>query len=315
MGQTLTNGIFLPNEGERNCYTGLAGNWRAIDGYIGAYNVHVADAVIHVSQEDRNKWDAVTSKANDADVVHKSGNETVGGEKTFTNDIILQHSNIFGLSRSYICKSQIVVLGDAVNGDSTRFIYLDKNNAEICYIRQRKLTNSNTDMSFCVKNIDNNNNSISAEINFVIDKNNDPRVSPSITNYISLGRSSFRWKDVETFLVNGINPGALFLPVDRGSRVDISAYFTNTGNGGENTYTAPANGYIFLDVTAINKIILFSQTANQQTNYAQTLYGGTDGRIYSFFPIRKNDLFKSTWYTGSAASVTNAFFIPCQGNV
>lgn len=115
MGQTLTNGIFLPNEGERNCYTGLAGNWRAIDGYIGDYNVHVADAVIHVSQADRDKWDAVddkadasaltahtgdttihvtagdkskwnevTSKANDADVLHKSGDEAKTGKLTVT---------------------------------------------------------------------------------------------------------------------------------------------------------------------------------------------------------------------------------------
>lgn len=115
MGQTLTNGIFLPNEGERNCYTGLAGNWRAIDGYIGDYNVHVADAVIHVSQEDRDKWDAVenkadasaltahtgdttihvtaadkqtwnavTSKANDTDVLHKTGDETKTGKLTVT---------------------------------------------------------------------------------------------------------------------------------------------------------------------------------------------------------------------------------------
>lgn len=115
MGQTLTNGIFLPNEGERNCYTGLAGNWRAIDGYIGDYNVHVADAVIHVSQADRDKWDAVddkadasaltahtgdttihvtaadkntwdavTTKANDADVLHKSGDETKTGNLTVT---------------------------------------------------------------------------------------------------------------------------------------------------------------------------------------------------------------------------------------
>ena len=124
MGQTLTNGIFLPNEGERNCYNGLEGNWRAIDGYIGNYNVHVADVVIHVSQEDRNKWDAVTgkadssaltahtgnttihvtaanktkwdtvtSKANDSDVVHKAGAETVAGPKTFTDTVTVPSIN------------------------------------------------------------------------------------------------------------------------------------------------------------------------------------------------------------------------------
>lgn len=124
MGQTLTNGIFLPNEGERNCYTGLEGNWRAIDGYIGSYNVHIADAVIHVSQADRDKWDAVTgkadasaltahtgnttihvtaadktkwdavtTKANDADVVHKAGAETIAGPKTFSDTVTVPSIN------------------------------------------------------------------------------------------------------------------------------------------------------------------------------------------------------------------------------
>lgn len=77
MGQTLTNGIFLPNEGERNCYTGLEGNWRAIDGYIGGYNVHVEDVVIHVSQADRDKWDAVDNKADTTALTAHTGDTTI----------------------------------------------------------------------------------------------------------------------------------------------------------------------------------------------------------------------------------------------
>ena len=124
MGQTLTNGIFLPNEGERNCYEGLAGNWRALDYLIGGYNVHVDDLVIHVSQADRDKWDAVdnkadasaltahtgdttihvtaadkakwdavTGKADDADAVHKSGAETIAGPKTFSDTVTVTSIN------------------------------------------------------------------------------------------------------------------------------------------------------------------------------------------------------------------------------
>ena len=40
MGQTLTNGIYLPNEGERNCYSGLAANWNAVDTLKGNYSLH-----------------------------------------------------------------------------------------------------------------------------------------------------------------------------------------------------------------------------------------------------------------------------------
>ena len=31
MGQTLENGVYLPSEGERNCYAGLKTNWEILD--------------------------------------------------------------------------------------------------------------------------------------------------------------------------------------------------------------------------------------------------------------------------------------------
>ena len=124
MGTTLDNGIYLPDEGERNCYEGLAGNWVALDNHLGstnihvtindkqawnghvadttihvtsadkqAWNGHVADSVKHVTAEDKAKWDAVTSKADDSAVVHKTGNETVAGIKSFSDDTFVKSLN------------------------------------------------------------------------------------------------------------------------------------------------------------------------------------------------------------------------------
>ena len=48
MGQTLENGVYLPSEGERNCYDGLASNWRSVDtniGYISALRQAIAGAL------------------------------------------------------------------------------------------------------------------------------------------------------------------------------------------------------------------------------------------------------------------------------
>ena len=42
MGQTLTHGIYLPDEGERNCYNGLAGNWQLLDGAVGTIAEHTS---------------------------------------------------------------------------------------------------------------------------------------------------------------------------------------------------------------------------------------------------------------------------------
>lgn len=120
----MEHGIYLPDEGERNCYEGLAGNWVALDNHLGstnihvtindkqawnghiadttihvtsadkqAWNGHVADSVKHVTAEDKNKWDAVTSKADDSAVVHNTGAETVAGIKTFSDETYIKSLN------------------------------------------------------------------------------------------------------------------------------------------------------------------------------------------------------------------------------
>jgi hypothetical protein len=40
MGSTLTHGVYLPDEGERNCYDGLAANWQLLDGAVGTIAEH-----------------------------------------------------------------------------------------------------------------------------------------------------------------------------------------------------------------------------------------------------------------------------------
>lgn len=63
MGQTLTNGIYLPDEGEVRCYAGLASNWTTLDAVVGGYRVHVANENIHITSAERSKWDNGVSQA------------------------------------------------------------------------------------------------------------------------------------------------------------------------------------------------------------------------------------------------------------
>ena len=58
MGQTLTNGLYLPDEGERYCYNGLASNWTILDAVVGGYNAHIENTTIHITSEERIKWNA-----------------------------------------------------------------------------------------------------------------------------------------------------------------------------------------------------------------------------------------------------------------
>ena len=57
MGTTLDNGIYLPDEGERNCYDGLAGNWVALDNHLGSTD-------IHVTINDKQAWDGHVADPN-----------------------------------------------------------------------------------------------------------------------------------------------------------------------------------------------------------------------------------------------------------
>ena len=57
------------------------------------YDTHIADTDIHVTTSDKTSWNTVTSKANDSDVVHKSGNETIAGVKSFSDDTFVKSLN------------------------------------------------------------------------------------------------------------------------------------------------------------------------------------------------------------------------------
>lgn len=42
MGQTLPHGVYLPDNGERNCYTGLSQNWQKLDNLLGSQGSNVS---------------------------------------------------------------------------------------------------------------------------------------------------------------------------------------------------------------------------------------------------------------------------------
>ena len=349
MGQTLTYGIYLPNEGERNCYSGLAANWNAVDTLKGNYslhainvdihvtsadkqswNGHVADTTIHVTSadkeawngkadasaltahtgnttihvtaEDKAKWDAVTSKADDGAVVHNTGSETIDGNKSLLKNLKI--------------KNEDVTRGSTTGSSSKSITFTDVGDNTLAIFSVGKVSNGSTAIGFRVDTTDNNDVNINSQFQFFISKSGAKVINPSVDGDIALGRSSNRWSDVQTYKVNALEPSSLSLPSDRSARIDISSYITNLGNGNNNVYTVPANGYIWLHFTSINSALCYAQTSGGLTNYAQTFarYQGEE-QLYVFFPVRKGDNFVVQIYTSSTAVVQNAYFIPCQGNV
>lgn len=379
MGQTLTNGIYLPAEGERNCYEGLAANWTALDGMIGGYNVHISNTTIHVTAEDKAAWNGkadasaltahtgnttihvtaadkeawngkadasaltahtgdttihvtsadkqawdghiadttmhvtstekaiwntVSDKANDTDVVHKNGAETIAGPKTFSDNTNFTSDSLFTSSGA------LDVLGGRIAS-----IYRDKDKKEVARLTAGVQSSGRSLLEFMVRDIFSN---VYQTCGFGLrfQSSSVYGLIPITGDTHIIGASNVKLKSVYTNQINGINPGALFLPQDRSSRVDISAYFTATASGDINSMTAPDDGFIFLLLTDVLMAHCLSQTANTLLNYGQTFARHNAGILYILFPIRKNDIFSCQWYTtATAVTVNNAFFIPCKGNI
>ena len=342
MGTTLDHGIYLPDEGERNCYDGLAGNWVALDNHLGstdihvtindkqAWNGHVADTTIHVTSADKQawngkadasaltahtgdttihvtaeekaKWDTVTSKADDSAVVHNTGNETIDGNKSLLKNLKI--------------KNEDVTRGSTTGSSSKSITFTDVGDNTLAIFSVGKVSNGSTAIGFRVDTTDNNDVNINSQFQFFISKSGAKVINPSVDGDIALGRSSNRWSDVQTYKVNALEPSSLSLPSDRSARIDISSYFTNTGTGNTNDYSVPANGFIFLNLLNAFAVTCYSIDGTNNVNYAQSYFRPVDGQIYILFPVRKNDVFRTLWTAnGGTITVTSAYFIPCQGNV
>ena len=301
MGQTLTNGIFLPNEGERNCYNGLEGNWRAIDGYIGNYNVHVADTVIHVSQEDRNKWDAVTGKADSSALTAHTGDTTIhvtAADKTKW-DTVTSKADASALT--------------AHTGNTTIHVTAADKEAWNGKADASALTAHTGDTTIHVTAAD------KSKWDAVTSKANDADVLHKSGDEAKTGKLTVT--ELNTTKINNLNPGALSLP-NLSAGVDISSYLINIGTTTPSEYTPPANGWIVISISASGPafIRVYTDGGLDVSSYSErNEIGTTSGGTYTSFtaltiPCIANDK-NNIVLSPSSAAVISAKFYPCLGNI
>lgn len=135
----------------------------------------------------------------------------------------------------------------------------------------------------------------------------------NVDNKTSLGASSRKWSDVLTYKVNSVEPSSLSLPSGNSSDfIDISSYFSNTGTGDTNSYTASANGWVYLRLGDISSCQATVYDANNNRMWGQSSTGSVEQMT---IPILKGQTLSTQWNTSSTVNVANARFIPCQGNI
>lgn len=334
MGQTLTNGIYLPAEGERNCYEGLAANWTALDSLIGGYNVHISNTTIHVTAEDKQAWngkadasaltahtgdttihvtaadkqtwDAVTAKANDADVVHRSGTETVAGKKTFTDELTASKNATNGAlnlqNSSYDPKTNGQ---SAIDSTKSFSINVLTSTSDLFSAVSFYGASDRTIIRFTARYYTDSQNFDFDSFEYVLYGDGTRCLRPRSDNNTTLGESSRKWKNLYANQINSLTPSSLSLP-DLNNAVDISGYITDLA-GSPNIYSPLANGYIILRSTTANVLGIVENTTGMG------LYSrGTNQVLAVYLPVVKNS---SISIYAICSSLTQAKFIPCQGNV
>ena len=281
---------------------------------------------------------ALIDLALDGNVVHTSGNETVAGKKTFSDDLTIYNSDSSQATKNLNISSSKIQVGDTSNSDAFGI----RLNAGASYVAQILAVNDTTgtqNLQLSIRTKDGSDNYITSMVRSRLSANGNSSFEPGANDSTSLGSSSFKWKGVyatnyyygannvefsnkfvttdtnqtisgnKTFtMINGLTPSSLSMPVTPSttSYVDISSYITVLDGSAPNTYTPPSNGYITFNVTG-NLVQIFhdyglqgkwSVSAGNANRGFIPVLGGVEVKIYV-----------------NASSIDKFWFIPCQGNV
>ena len=275
---------------------------------------------------------ALIDLAKDSDVVHTSGNETIGGVKTFNSDITLQ-----GTTTPVIKTISNIVQDTSFYNSSVSWVIRDKDNLNnILESVLYKYSSKSIDWQLKLTGI-NNGVSNTKGIRFTLDPvDNVANFVPIGNNTTSIGKPDARWRGIyatnyyygsnnvefstkfvttdtnqtisgnKTFsIINGVEPSSLSLPSGNVSDViDISSYITDL-SGNVNNYTAPANGWISIAVvgTAIDIV---------SSSWSDSRLRASSGDVRMLYPVLKNETLD---ISVMGTTLSYARFIPCQGNV
>ena len=234
---------------------------------------------------------ALIDLAQDSDVVHKSGDETIGGIKTFSDNSIIKKiiSNVAQLQiNARSDADSVAVIAGANASDGGGIWIYGKNSSNKSHIALQ-VYDANTSSYHAAR------------------LNMDGSLTPTVSNN-GLGSQSFKWVGL-----NGINPGALSLP-DLNNGIDISGYFTLDTSS--NNYTPIADGWICIKGVAsgtaagiyVESTKGFYASANSMVDINSSL------RFVNLcFPVVKGEQYTIVFKLINT-SFTAKFF-PCQGNV
>ena len=298
MGQTLTHGVYLPDEGERNCYNGLASNWSILDGAVGTIAEHTTQ---------------IAGKAG------LSTNNTFSGENIFSKTITVERSTDTG--GFIVAKNTTAELGSLPSRDkSLTWAFKDKNNDDLCYARVYYETTGGNSFRIFVRNkYTSGAPSTSGTADYTYfglkinaDKSKEAVFRASLrpydsTNAYNLGDSTHQWKTL-----NGVNPGALSLPSNIGYDPIDTRNWDLTGNvSNPNYYTPTVDGWLCVIALAGTMTDAWLDVWVNSL-WGQSVSQSPSGELFCMIPVRAN---LTVRIRVKASSIYDARLIVASGNV
>ena len=321
MGQTLSHGVYLPNEGERNCYAGLASNWQILNTAVGAIAEKAPLVHTHtVSQiTDFPAYGTTAGTICEGNDSRLSDARTPVAHTHTKSDVtdLFNSANTWtsiNTSQREICISgdRDAYIAPMWEGASSGIAFLNSD-ATKPFVFGQYTTDANNR-----KTIDGTKGRLlirTGERNGETVLDFEPRAANAI-----LGTSTNKWKTL-----NGINPGALSFPdYNRFEPIDFSKWDVNLG--WDNLYTPSEDGWLYAEINdaATNSIYLYSsglqpvQSVNRkygisaQGNGSQSGYGG---RLAIMIPVRKDIQYRFLIKASTVSDIYAVTFYPCLGNV
>ena len=322
MGQTLTHGIYLPDEGERNCYDGLAANWQLLDGAVGTIAEHTSALsgkapLVHThTKSDITDFPAY---GNAAGTICEGNDSRLSDART---PVAHTHgkADITDLFNSANTWSNYNSYSKGIELAGQRYAYILPEFAAN-YSGISILTNSfGKSVKFGSYTVDENKVvSLDTTLGFFeiyagyANDVNTVRINPRNAAVAELGTSNYKWKTL-----NGINPGALSLPdlntaqtIDRtGWAYDGSTYNSIKLSSTDTNMTK--NGWLYVRISSTGSSDKLSIKYNSiGDKYPTSSFGDTGGCIEVFVPV----IAGSSVYLCATKDLQFCKFYPCLGNV
>ena len=245
---------------------------------------------------------------NVSEFVDVSSNQTIGGEKIFSN-------NGTGLGRdAYHFASIPYGKNTPPNNTSFQYVWFGGNTASQGfagswyggYLEQRIYTNGSAQGRWLIRDTSESTLGIELFVN-----GSDRQFRPQGNNITDLGTSTNKWKSF-----NGINPGALSLPSNSYVNVDTTGFdVTKTTIG---TFTPTIDGWANLVIGQKNKPFGIWLIGGAVRESFYSVKNNDDYFVFALIPVRANVSITIYCTADDIDSTRNISWLrvsPCQGNV